>query len=75
MKKCKSKSISSFFKHKKALMKKQKKANNKFKEAWFDSEGKIKEKLVDVDSELLKRHNDEKSHDDLQGFGRHKIGP
>ena len=54
MKKCKSKGISSFFKHRKALMRKRRKLIIKSKKHGLTRREKFKEQLVDIETELLK---------------------
>ena len=75
MKKCKSKSISSFFKHRKALMRKRRKLIIKSKKHGLTRREKIKEQLVDIESELLKSHNDERLHDENKALDRIKSDP
>ena len=75
IKKCKSKCISSFFKHRKALMRKRRKLIIKSKKHGLTRRGKIKEQLDDIESELLKCHNDERLHDENKALDRIKSDP
>ena len=58
-KKSKKTSISSFFKHRKALMRKHRKLKMCFGKQGVSRRAKIKDQLINIELELLKSHNDE----------------
>ena len=63
------------FKHRKALMRKRRKLIIKSKKHGLTRREKIKEQLVDIESELLKSHNDERLHDENKALDRIKSDP
>ena len=59
LQKSKKTSISSFFKHRKALMRKRRKLKMCFSKQGVSRRAKIKDQLINIELELLKSHNDE----------------
>ena len=66
-------SISSFFKHRKALMRKRRKLKMCFSKQGVSRRAKIKDQLINIELELLKSHNDEQTHDENLAIDRIKF--
>ena len=75
LKKSKKTSISSFFKHRKALMRKRRKLKMCFSKQGVSRRAKIKDQLINIELELLKSHNDEQTHDKNLAIDRIKSDP
>ena len=75
LKKSKKTSISCFFKHRKALMRRRRRLKMCFNKQSFSRREKIKEQLVNIELELLKSHNDEKTHGKILAIDRIKSEP
>ena len=68
-------SISSFFKHRKALMRKRRKLKMCFSKQGVSRRAKIKDQLINIELEQLKSHNNEQTHDENLAIDRIKSDP
>ena len=68
-------SISSFFKHRKTLMRKRRKLKMWFSKQGVSRRAKIKDQLINIELEVLKSHIDEQTHDENLAIDRIKSDP